>query len=155
MAALNQSSAVCVSSRQRTALNPARSSAERVSASLRRLLAEASRPWDWIDDVAVARHQVVGRQPPARRQDPSDPGIERGAVLDIHRHVLQERAIEGARLERELQRVADMEPHPIGEPAARRQIGRGVDETRAEVDSGHRAAEGGGEIARWAADAAA
>ena len=58
-------------------------------------------------------------------------------------------------LEEEMQRVADLERNPIRRPAARRQIPGCLNEVRTEVDAGHPAAEAGGEIASWPADAAA
>ncbi len=55
-------------------------------------------------------------------QDAIDLSIESGAVLDVHRHVLQEHRFEGRALERQMQRVANLKVDAIGQLAARRQI---------------------------------
>jgi hypothetical protein len=69
--------------------------------------------------------------------------------------VLQEHRIEGSVLERQMQGVGDLERDAIGQSAAGRQISGRIDEAGAQVDACHLAAEGGGEIARRTADAAA
>jgi hypothetical protein len=69
--------------------------------------------------------------------------------------VLQEHRIEGSIIERQMQGVADLERDAIGQSGARCQVRGRIDEAEAQVDACHLTAEGGGEIARWAADAAA
>jgi len=96
----------------------------------------------------------VASRPPGARIRPRL-GIESGAVLDVHRHVLQKHRIEDRVLEWEMQGVADLEGNAIGQPTARRQVSGRIDESGAQVDACHLAAEGGSEIARRAADAAA
>jgi hypothetical protein len=69
--------------------------------------------------------------------------------------VLQEHHIEGCVFERQMQGIADLERDAVRQATALRQINGSIDEGRAQVDSYYVAAEGRGEIARWAADAAA
>jgi hypothetical protein len=88
-------------------------------------------PRGGVHDIAIAKHQVVGGEPAARRQDPTHLGIERGSVLDVHHHVLQEHRIEGCILKRQMQGVADLERGAIGQSAACCQIGCRIDEAGA------------------------
>jgi hypothetical protein len=49
-----------------------------------------------INDVAIAKHHVVGNQSAASRQDPMHRGMESGTVLDVHCYALQEHRVEGS-----------------------------------------------------------
>jgi hypothetical protein len=69
--------------------------------------------------------------------------------------VLQEHHIEGCVFERQMQGIADLERDAVRQATALRQINGSIDEGRAQVDADYLTAEGRGEIARWAADAAA
>src|ERR1700751_6389062 len=69
--------------------------------------------------------------------------------------MLQEHRIESCVLERQMQGVADLERHAVRQATSLRQINGSIDEGRAQVDADYLTAEGRGEIACRAADAAA
>jgi hypothetical protein len=114
-----------------------------------------ARPRDGIQDIVLAKHQVVSGELAACCEDPMHLGIEGGALVDVHHHVLQKDRIERRVLERQTQGIADLKPNVVLQPAATREVSGCIDKGRAQIDARHRTAECGGQIARRAADATA
>ena len=81
-----------------------------------------------------------------------DLGVESGAILNVHRDVLQEHDVERAVGEAQIERIADLEGGHGVHAAASAQILRRVDKGSAEIDAGHVAAVGSSEVPGRAAD---
>ena len=105
--------------------------------------------------LAVAEHDVVGREPAARFQHPADFAVKPRPIGDVHRHMLQQHGVERGGVEWQFERAAGLERYERALPGPFGQIARGIDEGHAEVDARHPAAASRRQKSRRSADAGA
>ena len=119
------------------------------------LLGEA-RPRDGkVERRAVAGAYVLADEQPPGLQHACESGVEAALVLDVHLHLDGPHHVELRVLERQLQRVADLEAGTVGQPGQARQLVGYHAEFRREIDARHVAIASGSKIPCRAAQAAA